>query len=365
MKIITKIVLTGGPCGGKSTALSRIEQAYTGMGYKVIIVSETASDLIIGGIPFGSIPDVEFQTAVLSLMLFREKMFENCAKELPDEKILIVCDRGALDNKAYLSSDDFNKLMEKLNTNEIELMGNYDAVFHLVSPADGAEEYYTTANNQARTESAKHAVELDRLLIEAWTGHPHFRVIDNSTGFEEKLRRLFLEISHFLGRPDSYEVERKFLINYPNIELLENLPNCQKTEIIQTYLVSDNSEMELRIRQVGFDGYYTYTKAEKRKFINTKRVEVEKRLRRSEYLTLLMNADTTLHQIRKTRYCLVYDRQYFEVDIYPFWKNQAIIKIELANEPKKINFPDFITVLREVTEDTRYRNYSLAKEYPK
>jgi CYTH domain-containing protein/thymidylate kinase len=364
MKTITKIVLTGGPCGGKSTALSRIEEFYTSMGYKVIIISETASDLILGGIAFGSIPDIDFQTALLSLMLFREKNFVNCAEKLQDEKILIVCDRGALDNKAYLSAEDFSELMKRLNTNEIELRDNYDAVFHLVSPADGAEQFYTTDNNQARKESANHAAELDRLLIAAWTGHPHLRVIDNSTEFEEKIRKLISEISHFLGRPDSYEVERKFLIAYPDLDMLNNLKNCQKTEIIQTYLVSSNPETELRIRQSGRDGHYTYTKTEKRRFSETKRVEVEKRLRRSEYLTLLMNADTNLHQVRKTRYCLIHERQYFEIDIYPLWNSQAILKIELTNETEKIKFPDFLKILREVSDDNNYRNYSLAKEFP-
>lgn len=40
---IHKIVLTGGPCGGKSTGLSKIEQELTEKGYKVFIVPETAT----------------------------------------------------------------------------------------------------------------------------------------------------------------------------------------------------------------------------------------------------------------------------------------------------------------------------------
>lgn len=364
MKTITKIVLTGGPCGGKSTALSRIEQTFTGMGYKVVFVSEVATDMMLGGIAFGSIPDVDFQTGVLSTMLFREKVFLDCAKKLPDEKILVVCDRGAMDNKAYLSSEDFTELLKRLNTNEVELLDNYDAVFHLVTPADGAVEYYTTANNETRKESPRHAAELDRRLIDAWTGHPHFRVIDNSTDFEDKLRRLASEIAHFLGRTDSYEIERRFLIAYPNVSMLDDLSNCRKTEIVQTYLIASSPDTDLRIRQCGRDGQYTYTKIEKRKFSDAKRVEVEKRLHRSEYLTLLMNTDTSLHQIRKTRYSLVAGRQYFEIDVYPFWNQQAILKIELAKEDEEIIFPDFVKVLREVTDDLRYRNRSLSKEYP-
>jgi len=50
----------------------------------------------------------------------------------------------------------------------------------MVTAADGAENFYTTANNEARYESVKEAVELDKRLINAWVGHPHFTIIKNS-----------------------------------------------------------------------------------------------------------------------------------------------------------------------------------------
>ena len=202
MKTITKIVLTGGPCAGKSTALDRIKQLFTDKGYKVIFVSETASDMILGGIAFGSIPKVDFQSVLLAFQLCREKGFEHCARKLPDEKILIVCDRGAMDGKAYMDNDEWTEVLSRQGTSETELMGMYDAIFHMVSAADGAADGYTTADNNARTEDAELAIVLDKQLIKAWTGHPHLRIIDNSTGFEEKLCRLTQEIEHFLKGAD-------------------------------------------------------------------------------------------------------------------------------------------------------------------
>jgi predicted ATPase len=49
MPRITKIVITGGPCGGKSTGLSRIEKHFSGLGYHVMFVNETATEMITGG----------------------------------------------------------------------------------------------------------------------------------------------------------------------------------------------------------------------------------------------------------------------------------------------------------------------------
>lgn len=73
-----------------------------------------------------------------------------------------------------------------------------------------------------------------------------------------------------------------------------------------------------------------------------------------------MNADTSKRQIRKTRYCLTYESQYFEIDIYPFWKDKAIVEIELNDEKTVIVFPDFIKIIKEVTNDESYKNASLA-----
>jgi hypothetical protein len=53
----------------------------------------------------------------------------------------------------------------------------YEAVVHLVSAADGAEKFYSKENNEARYESVQEAVELDKRLINAWVGHPHFSII--------------------------------------------------------------------------------------------------------------------------------------------------------------------------------------------
>ena len=360
-KEITKIVITGGPCAGKTTAMSWIQNHFTDLGYHVIFIPECATELINAGISGVTCKDlVSFQSALMTLQLQREKIYERAAKTIKNNKVLIVCDRGMMDSKAYLSELEFATVINSLNKNEVELRDNYDAVFHLVTAAKGAEEFYTTQNNTARSESIEEASQADDRLINAWTGHPHFRVIDNSSNFEDKIKRLLKEISHFVGEPEPYEIERKFLIEFPNISWLEKNKNCKKLEIIQTYLNS-NADEEVRVRQRGYDGNYIYTQTIKRNVNDITRVEIEKRLTKDEYLNLLMNADTTKHPIRKTRYCLIYKNQYFEIDIYPFWNDKAIVEIELNDENEEIEFPKQLKLIKEVTNDKKYRNSELAK----
>ena len=112
---------------------------------------------------------------------------------------------------------------------------------------------------------------------------------DNSSDFDEKIKKLITEISSFLGEQEPLEIERKFLIDFPDIGCLEKEPDRTRVEIIQTYLNSSGNE-ENRVRQRGSDGHYKTTK---RKISDIKRIEVESRLSQEEYLTLLMDADNS------------------------------------------------------------------------
>ena len=365
-KKIVKIVITGGPCAGKTTSMSVIQKELSKKNWKVLFLPETATELITAGIaPWTAKTNGDFQKYLMRLQIFKERIFEQAAEEMKDEKILIVCDRGLLDNKIYMTDEEFNDCLKELDKSEVELRDNYDGVFHLVTAANGAVDFYTTANNSARTETPEQAIEIDNGLINSWTGHPHLRVIDNSSDFGHKLDKLIQEIYSLLGEPTPFEIERKFLIKYPNLEKLTALPYCKKVNIIQTYLVDSGDFEERRIRQRGENGNYVYYETAKKRITKSKRVEVEKRLTEREYIELLMEADITRGQIRKDRYCLTYNNLYYEIDVYPFWKDKAIMEIELKHEKDTFEIPEFIQVIKEVTGDSQYYNYNIAETLKK
>lgn len=139
---IKKIVLTGGPCAGKTTAIEQIKEVLIKKGYRVFIVPESATELINGELrPFGndSIDIDLFQKLIMKYQLVKEKIYEEAARSLPnDSKSVIIYDRGLLDNKAYISHYQFQKIL-----NEGDLLERYDMVIHLVTAAIGKEEYYT------------------------------------------------------------------------------------------------------------------------------------------------------------------------------------------------------------------------------
>ena len=358
---ITKIVITGGPCAGKTTAMSWVQNAFSSLGYTVLFVPETATELITGGVaPWTTGTNCDYQKGQVRLQLEKESVFLEAAKTMPAEKILIVCDRGCMDNLAYMNQEEFQEVLKYVGKTEKELKERYDAVFHLVTAAKGAEEFYTTSNNAARTETVEQASSLDDKLIACWSGHPHLRVIDNSVEFQLKMKRLVGEIASFLGEKAPFEFERKFLIKYPDTAWLDSLPDSHRIEIVQTHLNSTNNLSSVRLRERGIDGNYVYYQTVRKVIEDGQSVEVEKRLSKEEYLELLWEADARKPQIRKTRYCISYKGLFFEIDLYPYWTEKAVLEVSFNPGRKVLKLPEEIEVIREVTDDPAFSDERLA-----
>lgn len=199
-KLISKIVLTGGPCAGKTSALKKIKETFE-KDYKVLIINETATELINSGIsPVNLFSVYDFQYYILKNQIYKEKLIEDAVKKMPNDiKCIIICDRGCMDNKAFLNDGEFEKMLKKIKLNEQEILSKYDLVIHLVTIADGNENMYTNKNNNARFHDKKEALILDKKIIDAWKNHKNLKIIDNSTDFENKVKKVIKEIENHLN----------------------------------------------------------------------------------------------------------------------------------------------------------------------
>ncbi len=158
------------------------------------------------------------------------------------------------------------------------------------------------------------------------------------------------------------EIERKYLIEYPDMDILESISSYNKTYIEQTYLKTEEISGGLRVRKRGNGDNFEYTKTYKRDINKVKRIEIEDKISEDEYNQLLKDADPLNKTIRKYRHCFVYKGKLFELDTYPFWTDRATLEIELETEEEYFEIPKFIKIIKEVTDDLRYRNRSLSRE---
>ncbi len=362
--MVKKIVITGGPCSGKSTALPILAEHLRSLGLNVVTLPETAADLMRSGFtPDGMNSRSDFQELNLNYMLYKIRTFERFAAEsLPDKDTVIICDRGLCDGAAYMSNAEFRAQLDICGLTEVEARDGYDAVFHLESSAKCAPEAYR--NDDVRFESAAESAALDDATMRAWVGHPHWRLIrDDGSGFELKIASLIKKVTAFLGYPKPLEIERKFLIEYPDMKLMKERYICKAVDIKQYYITFPNhAKTRIRKRGNGDDAIYIMTT--KSKISDTVREEVETRLTKAEYEEYLRYADSGRRPIVKKRTCIIANGKYFELDVFPFWSDKAILEIELDSENETFEIPSELNVIREITDEPEYTNAAMSLIIP-
>ena len=363
MPEIKKIVLTGGPCAGKTTALVKIVEYFSGMGYKVFTIPEVPTLFSIGGWNYLT-PNRQLyyqgERAILETQLALEDQFMALA-EVCTKPVLIVCDRGALDISAYIKPEEWEEITQMAGSDSESLRKRYDAVLHLVSAADGAEQYYTTATNATRYEKADEeglrlARELDKKVINAWSGHSHLRVINNHDDFNAKLSRVIQEISNVLGLPLPVEKERLY-----KVEVIGEIPGAIESHITQTYLVAEpGCEVRLRRREWS-RGKVVNVHRSKKQISETQVIETERQVDNNLYEQMLQQADPYRSTIKKRRQSFIWKGQHFEIDTFlePV-SDLVILQSKGVAEQESVKFPPFVKVLEDVTGNVRYYNYHIA-----
>ena len=161
----------------------------------------------------------------------------------------------------------------------------------------------------------------------------------------------------------AYEIERKYLIAYPDTALLAGMEGVRIKRILQTYLAAPEGVTQ-RVRSMEEKAETRYVETLKRRVSALRAVEEERELTAAEYEALLERADPARRTVAKTRYCIPHGAQTLEVDVYDFWTDRATVEVELTSEEEAVTLPPYLTLIREVTEDKRYKNVNLARELP-
>ena len=363
-----EIALTGGPCSGKTSFVEFLKENLPKHGFRPFFTSEAATLIIGGGVSdIGDIESkdftkyIEIEKIMLSLHLDLRKNFQDLASLFPGEKTILVHDRGGIDCKAYMPDEYFEAILAEKRLTLHDVRDSYDAAIHLVTAANGAEAFYNTKTNRARRETKPEDARLvDEKTLRAWIGHPHLKIIDNSTGFEEKLERAFKVFLKAAGFPVSLEIERKFLVGrMPDFASLD-FKSAQKTFIEQMYIEFSSGE-RTRIRRQTQGISSTYYKTRKVDVRPGVREETEDFIEPLDFLGMISYKIPGTETIFKDRWYFVYKNQYFELDIFMRPKGLYLLEIELIDENDKVELPPFLDIIREVTNEPEFKNSEIAK----
>ena len=158
------------------------------------------------------------------------------------------------------------------------------------------------------------------------------------------------------------EIERKFLIEMPDLNWIVENTECKIAYIVQTYLGKNESGFGNRVRRMKIGNEVKYYHTAKKSVSGITRIEIEKEISKAEYERFLEKKSKVI-SLKKTRYIVKGNGIKYEIDIYTFWKTTAIMEVELKNEKQKFDIPDFIKIIGEVTNNMDYTNQSLAKKY--
>lgn len=173
-----RIVLTGGPGGGKTTAADLYRRE---LGEKVIVVPEAATILFSGGFP--RTKEIHAVKSLQQAIFHVQRNLEDVQSAMYHDRILL-CDRGTIDGAAYWP-DSLKSFFSSVGTTLEEELARYDAVIYFESAAIGGISI--EGGNPTRIESLKEAVALDRKLLPLWRQHRRFEFIPHQESFFAKM----------------------------------------------------------------------------------------------------------------------------------------------------------------------------------
>lgn len=326
---IFKIVFTGGPCAGKTTQINLVRKFLEDKGYTTICVSETATDVINGGFKFEYVKNlIKFQTLLIKAQNFKEEIVNDNINE-DSEKVVILYDRGILDNKAYFDNhNDFNYVLKAIEKNEINILDSYDIVIDLLSLASCNPDKYNTSSNNARTETLNQAAQLDEKTSNVWAGHNNLCIFNSNISIDDEFKLIIDKIENLINKTCFKDIT--------SIEINNRLSDFDKYD--------DSNSRLINIEKIILDNEcYILRRTYKRNVsyvlcVQNSNNSFNKTISFNEYIEYITkNNILTVEKYQSLNF--IRNKQLFEIK---FYDDHTVLEYEENKLNEKVVFPDEI-----------------------
>ena len=376
MKKVRKIILTGGPCSGKTTLLSAIKNHFSKQ-FLVFTLPEIATLSIMSGLDINNSNYTNEDSIIMTqeriqFQIDLENYFEKVSK-VQKKDVLIICDRGTLDSFAYTNKNVKKEVIKKKNWDFNFLCNNrYDLVVHLVTAAIGAEKYYTLANNKARSEGIDEARRLDNLIAKEWMDHQNMKIIDNTLdGFNAKIDRVINLIGKEIGikipkYSQKYLLAKKIDLKFlkknfgkvfsfvDTINFLENDKRNRVSWIVKRYF-----------KKKQFYSFFIVDRIEDKD--TRKRIQTQRTLNRDIYLEFMKKKKSGKSEIVRETHSFILSKNDEVVvcsveNVYVSGKKRFILRLNRDTENNDTSIlHDFFDITEDISENPIYFTKNLNK----
>ena len=380
------VVLTGGPCAGKTTTLNKaLRQSIAIPNCEVFVAQEAADHIKKGNMNFFSAgADSTFQRFIINHQLTSEQMvvFTAIKHKIahPEDRTICIFDRSIMDGEAYFKhASEFADILKDYDLTKKEVYARSDMVIYLRSAAIGAEHAYTTSDGTKRDESIEEATLRDKNVYKAWKKHKNFVEVDNSFHFNEKLDYAISKIFGVAGIIIPVKTCRRFIIKTPDQFVLHNTTSHHEVFWDKTFFLNSHGDKNLyrsiRIRTGGRTVTYHYCEQRwdmvqhpgKHRMVEEAIYDTTFQTSENSVLDSLMDIDSHINSIQRmvnTFYIL--EDIYCELSVFECNKSYAYLRVFFDCDDDMIDdyverIRDVFDVIREVTYERKYSEYEIAR----
>ena len=187
-----RVVVTGGPGGGKTTAADLFRRE---IGSKVVLVPEAATLMFSSGFPRSHDPE---SVKIIQRTIYQVQTQMEALYAVQNPGRILLCDRGTVDGAAYWPVDHPHEFFHAQGTTLKEELARYDAVLFFESAAVG--DMMIKGGNPVRDETGSEAVALDTRLRDIWSQHPRFVLVPHNTSFFKKISSGLAAMESIVGQ---------------------------------------------------------------------------------------------------------------------------------------------------------------------